>query len=520
MFYLFHLAENSRLSDKSSFAVVHLKKCALKAVERVNSDGGGFCYLTGDRRLRIQGSGSCNLKKFMLDIAVHRNVIVALEKLWEDMKEESIVSSEFDAASFLDLTVFLAKSIKFKRQKASRSLSQHCMVFFTSLRNSVVKFLASTLDVIVMQAQVSGVLEQRQIPSRGRRSRQPEMSPPDTAATTETENQSGSRPRKGRVSVDLETIWRMHEHANELGLSLPVYVQTKEHDPQGGCHGQTAQMWLRKLYNMYAARSALSFKNAHQLNVVADASRFSSRETLISVAYSPENDVGVYLNNQFVRSGKLIGPGDLLMEDTIEVLAAQRKVTRQASYNLLQAVSNQIKHLTNGEMNITSFDYEGTNIGFAVKPLDPGKLRVSTYDDEGPKVFVQDKQSKTLTKIDLSGAEAVKVMTLSMDQGTTGMAVASFLGGPNSDSCHMVHHCWDPFHRLARDMKLAMLVSTVADRGLRQNIKSHLQHAHLCSTFLWSINYKPFNSAAFHQGKMELLEHFMAVEDEDWRFFE
>lgn len=217
-----------------------------------------------------------------------------------------------------------------------------------------------------------------------------------------------------------------------------------------------------------------------------------------------------------MRSGKLVGPDDLLLE----VLAAQRKVTRQASYNLLQAASNQIKHLTNGEMNITTFDYEGTNIGCAVKPLDPGKLWVFTHDADGPQSFAQDKQSKALTKIDLSGADAVKVMTLSMDQGTCGMAVASFLGGPNTDSCHMVHHCWDPFHRLARDMKLAMMVSTVAARGLRQKIKTSLQRAHLCSTFLWSINYKPFNSAAFHQGKMELLEHFTALEDEDWHYFE
>ena len=210
-------------------------------------------------------------------------MIVALGKLWDDMKEESTITSEFDAASLLDLTVFLAKSIKFKRQKASRTLSQHAMAFFTSLRNSIVKFLASTVDIIVMQAQVSSDLEQRQIPSRGRRSRQQEMSPPDTVGTKETENQSGSRPRKGRVSVDLETIWKMQEHANELGLSLPVYARKKEHDRQGGCHGQSAQMRLRKHYNMYSARSALSFKNAHLIHVVADASRFSVRDRLISV---------------------------------------------------------------------------------------------------------------------------------------------------------------------------------------------------------------------------------------------
>ena len=172
MYYLFDLAETARLDAKSSFALSHLKKCALIAVGRLNNDGGGFCYLTESRRLQIQGSGVVNLRGFMHeDDDTHGNVLVAFSKLWADMKTATILSSAFDAASFMDLTVFLAKCVKFKRSRKAHALSSNGLAFRNLLRNAVVKFLASSIDVLVMQAQVNGDIEQRQIPSRGRRRR-------------------------------------------------------------------------------------------------------------------------------------------------------------------------------------------------------------------------------------------------------------------------------------------------------------------------------------------------------------
>jgi hypothetical protein len=63
-------------------------------------------------------------------------------------------------------------------------------------------------------------------------------------------------------------------------------------------------------------------------------------------------------------------------------------------------------------------------------------------------------------------------------------------------------------------MKLAMGVPTAPRNAAR--IKMNLHRAHLSSTYLWSLNYKPFGAAAFHQAKMELLENFVATQDEDW----
>lgn len=514
IFYLFDMVETSRLETKSQFALHHLKKCALLAVERVNRDGHGFCYLTETRRLSFSGSGVCNLKLFMAsDSDVHRNVMIAFEKLWNDMKDEGILSSCITCASFIDLVVFLAKANKFKKGKG-RSLSQNGISLRNALRNSVVKFLAATINGVVMQVcQSNGDIQERQIPSRRRK----RVSDASTNGPGEDAENPSDKRRKVRVQADINSIWEMHEHANEIGISLPAYVQTKEKERQGGSHPQACQSWLRKIHNMYVSRSALSFGDVQFLNVIADASRFSGRDTLISAAYSMENDVGAYLNNQFLRSGKVIGPDDLLLESTVEVLAAQRKIERFASYNLLAAISNQIKNLTHQRINIASFDYSDTNLADAVKPLTPNQLRIVTKsgDMDITGVFVQEKSSGQMTKIDLAGSDQVKVLTVGLDQGTSGMAVASFLGGANCESAHMCHFTWDPYHRCARDMKLAMKVSPLAAVDVRAKVKMNLQHALVCSTFLWSINYKPFNSAAFHQSKMELMEGFLSVEDED-----
>ena len=514
VFSLFDLAETARIDAKSNFATNYLRKCSLVSVGRLSRDGGGFCYLSDDRRLKVEGSGVADLHSFMVnDPDIHRNVMTAFSKLWGEMKEQGILSSEFAAASFIDLTIFLAKCVKFKRDKKIKTLSSNGFALRNLLRNALVKFLAASLDVVVMQAQLAGDLEERDIPSRGKKrsSSSRQLAAPDDADG----DGAGPRPRKGRVSIDVGTIWEMIEHAKQIGgLSLPVYLQTQERQKHGGSHAQAAQVWLRKIHNMYISRATLGFRDCEHLNLIADASRFSGRDTLISAAWSPEAGVGAYVNNQFLRSGHLIGPDDLLLDGTIQVLAAQRKVERQSAYCLLQALSNQIKHLTGGSKTICSYDYSDTDLELALLGLTHGHLRVVTKYDNGAirDIFVQDKAKNTIQKIDLKMARTANILTLGMDQGTSGTALAGFICGL---STHLIHFTWDPYHRCARDMKLATGMKTIAASDTRTRIKLNLQQAHLASTFLFSVNYKPYGNAGWHQAKMELVEHFMSMQDED-----
>lgn len=196
VYYLFDLAETARIDAKSNLAVAHLKKCSLIAVGRLNQDGGGFCYLSDDRRLQIQGSGVADLKSFMVNDGIHRNVLAAFERLWADMRSESIIASGFEAASFIDLTVFLAKCIKFRRSKKTHSLSQHGAAFRDLLRNPVVKLLASSVDVVVMPAQLSSDIYDRQIPSRGRRKKGQVQMVPWLLLTKKMQNLNKANPGK------------------------------------------------------------------------------------------------------------------------------------------------------------------------------------------------------------------------------------------------------------------------------------------------------------------------------------
>jgi len=512
IFSLFDLAETARIDAKSSFAISYLKKCSLVSVGRLNRDGGGFCYLSDHRRLKVEGSGVVDIQSFMVnDPDIHRNVMTAFRKLWDDMKEPGIISSEFTAASFIDLTIFLAKCVKFKRDRKMKTLSSNGLSLRNLLRNAVVKFLAASLDVVVMQAQLAGDLEEREIPSRGKKR---SSSSRQLAASDNADDGEGPKLRKGRISVEIGTIWNMVDHAKQIGVSLPVYLQTQEKQKHGGCHGQAAQLWIRKIHNMYVSRATLGFRDCEHLNLIADASRFSGRDTLIGAAWSPESGVAAYVNNQFLRSGKLIGPGDFLLDGTIEVLAAQRKVERQAAYCLLQALSNQIKHLTGGSKTICSYDYAGTDLELALLNLTPGHLRVVTNDGNGAirDIFVQDKDKNTIRKIDLSMAHTANILTLGMDQGTSGTALAGFICGT---STHLIHFTWDPYHRCSRDMRLATSMKTIAASDTRTRIKLNLHQAHLASTYLFSVNYKPYGNAGWHQSKLELVEHFMSMEDED-----
>ena len=102
--------------------------------------------------------------------------------------------------------------------------------------------------------------------------------------------------------------------------------------------------------------------------------------------------------------------------------------------------------------------------------------------------------------------EDVKVLTILSDQGPIGLGMASYIA---FCGCHLVHFTFDVFHRLIRDLKLD--VQGVGPKYLRQK----LLHAQLCSSYLWTLNYRPYGSGGFAAAKEELVEHFLQSETQD-----
>ena len=114
-------------------------------------------------------------------------------------------------------------------------------------------------------------------------------------------------------------------------------------------------------------------------------------------------------------------------------------------------------------------------------------------------------------QIDLQGSETAKVLTLLMDQGPIGLGMSSFL---HFYGVQLVHVAFDPYHRLIRDLKLDVL--GVGPKELRKK----LLQAQLCSSYLWTLNYRPYGSGGFAAAKKELLEEFLLAESEDNTVFE
>ena len=97
------------------------------------------------------------------------------------------------------------------------------------------------------------------------------------------------------------------------------------------------------------------------------------------------------------------------------------------------------------------------------------------------------------------------MLVIGMDQGTVGMACAAFL---METGAAMTHFYWDPYHRLVRDLKLATT-------NCPPDVKLQLQQGQLCGSYMFSINYKPFKTAGFHDEKKSLLNTFMETETQD-----
>lgn len=104
----------------------------------------------------------------------------------------------------------------------------------------------------------------------------------------------------------------------------------------------------------------------------------------------------------------------------------------------------------------------------------------------------------------LDEVREVKVLTILMDQGPIGRGMSAFL---QFFGVHAIHFSWDPFHRIMRDM--ALDVSGIGPRFLRRE----LMQSQLCSSYAFSLSYRPYQSGGYATAKKELLDHFLSTVD-------
>jgi hypothetical protein len=134
--------------------------------------------------------------------------------------------------------------------------------------------------------------------------------------------------------------------------------------------------------------------------------------------------------------------------------------------------------MTSGNFSLSSFKPPS---GLCLEPLSPGDSFQQITNATGKQLQITKKRGSLVTQ-DLAGFDdGTPVMTLVMDQGPTGMASMAYL-----HSLGLLLHCsFDKVHRCIRDLKLS---TQHASRSFKQSS--------LKTSFVWSLNYKPFKSGA------------------------
>ena len=370
-------------------------------------------------------------------------MVASMAAAWSVLSDEGKVRGSMDRASLIDVVVFVAMADKVRRSTQKRWGNQTIDMVET-LVNSMALFLASCIRQEALRiCDAVADIDSRSIPSR-RILRSPPATDPSPGQPNSSlvpfdplneddgaEQPAATRSRKSKVMVDLNSIWELYSDSLSMGVSLPTLARTRRKDRGAGVSEESTLYWTRKIENIYGRRSGMSMAGCQYYSVACDASRHSCRETLVSCVWSTDNQVGCYANSQVMKSGgTLLAPGEALLDDEVEELAATRQIERLASYRLMQAVSYQLKFLTGKSFSAFMLD-ETDPLALALAPLSPDVVRVLKQNS----VFVHNKATRETKQLDWSGARSKPVLSLIMDQGPCGCAFAGFLAG--SDRCLM-----------------------------------------------------------------------------------
>eukprot|EP00435_Cladocopium_sp_Y103_P045777 s167_g13.t1 len=220
----------------------------------------------------------------------------------------------------------------------------------------------------------------------------------------------------------------------------------------------------------------------------------------------------------------------------------ENKLIRLASYRQLQAMSQQLRFLTNGQMkNLDSFAVPD---GITLKPLMSGWdrfLRQEAGRNRAGFRNSNDGSEILLLPDDRQWWVDVPLLVLQLDQGPTCCGGAALLGsmillwwclllrfllhlpGPwhvkNLDLVwpalkprfaigkmeSMILARWDVIHRSIRDVKLSLI----------HGAGGEFYQAQFHSQYLFSLAYRPYGSSGFFEDKKRLLELMMAREGPD-----
>ena len=305
----------------------------------------------------------------------------------------------------------------------------------------------------------------------------------------------GDGLRRAYVKVSPEVIFDTMQEAIRTGISLPQLVDSKRQDRSHGCAAVTSQFWMHKYHDLYCSRRAVCFRGVRHLSMVCDPSTHSRQEIMISLVYSWEAGLAACGDLQRIPPCSPILPTEAALPEELACRLAEGRQERNAAFRELQAISNCIAQL--GSNEFSGIDDFSLPDGISLDPVTDNQVRV-VVNDVAWKVDREDHTSRTCVWPDALAQTQCKVLTLGLDQGSVGTAGVAFA---SMSLGRLIFARWDKYHRVVRDIKLA-IGGPLAGVFLKTQ---------LYTSYLWGLNYKPFGTGAFAIQKQHILNVFLAT---------
>ena len=506
----------------------------------------------------VNGVFQSLLKRFNL-------VLPTVKNIWSELKTEQQIQADFPTSAessvgFIDLLMFTFWALRW-RTKQGKSKAASLLQLIGLLRADFISILSMCLNSYIERNVMNDprFAISRNLPAIRRKS---------------------TDERPVRVEVDSETIWALMESATLSGMSLRQALLLKKNDSMSspdlaGASERKAEYWEKKITSLYMNRVQNVFRMTTQLSIVADASTHSGKEILISCAYAPTENLGCHCVIQHLNTGSL-KPSEVDVS-TLARIAKNRKLQRMSAFRQLQAIDNQLALLSGNRLGLDAFSLKNvedqkneeeedeqkkkkskrkgklegrfsTGVDLAGRVVDQStnksesgslaervvdqvphsvqmsklytshngivdvnEVRAWETNSEGICFEVVRNQNNNISAAILPQKEhwwrSVPILVLSLDQGPIGTAGMAFaLQG------HRIHVRFDKIHRCIRDYKLA----------LGRALGGIFLKTQLHSSYIFGLNYKPFNTGLFHEQKKTMLESFLESQNIDgdlWQEF-
>ena len=465
---LWHFIDASRTPEMLDYVRQLLVHAAQRATESSVMDddvtcfGGPEGFFIAVRQGRIFGLADAMAK-------MHSQVRPTFQGCWSRLRDARIVSNGVmdDSHSVSDVVSFACMYLRDRRLVSHNLVSARAAQVVGMLHDYLRPWVSTQLQVY---------LEKIHVPHHNC-----SQLPPSRSVA----RMGSQRPYFNMVT---EKIWTLIEKARLSGCSLRQVILTSTHPQEEPmANPSQADVWANKKQHMaYSLQRTLHGPN--RWCIIADPATHNNKEVMAAVAYSWERGAGIYPAFQWVLPGQAMTPMDVDFELSVLTLAAIGRLQLVAAFCQLQALSHMAKQTTRHSLD----EYHVPELH--LRRVAAGKVRIATPRG----VCLVNTTTREETKVLPDSLHDAPLLTVGLEQGSigaVGVACAYQRMG-----C-LVWTSYDKFHRVIRDIKLSL---TYVARGVFLTCQ-------LFTSFIWSLNYKPFNSGSFDSKLRCYFKHLCQV---------